>query len=136
MRMGVLKSFMLAAGVVVIVLIVGCEEQQQQPDTKMARVMAAENIQLKKDLEERDSEIKKLKEQYGKESKEQEQLLAECQKSVEDLQEQLAGKFESQTNEFFEALTGDIGNLREENDNLKAQIETLKAKLEDAEAPK
>jgi superfamily II RNA helicase len=127
MERNILKMFVLAAGIVVVMLIVGCEEQQQQPSTKMARVVAAENIQLKKDLQQRDSEIEKLKEQRSDELEKQKGLLAECQKEIEVLQEQLAGRFEDQINNIMRDMTEENKNLREENESLKAQIEALKA---------
>ncbi len=128
MKRNILKALVLAAGAVAIMLNVGCEEQQQQqPSAKMAKVVAAENIQLKKDLQQRDSDIEKLKEQHANELREQQKLIAKCQEEKRDLQEQLAGEFQGQ-------LDNLVGSIAEENKNLKAQIETLKAELEKLKA--
>lgn len=135
MKKTVLKAFVLAAGVVAIVLIAGCEEQQLS-STKMARIVAAENIQLKKQLQQRDSEIEKLKEQHDNELRKQEELLAKCRKEKKALEEQLAGKFEDQINEFFKTVAEESEKLDEENRKLKAQIEKLKTKLEKWEEAK
>jgi DNA anti-recombination protein RmuC len=135
MKRNILKAFVSAAGVAVIMLIVGCEEQQQQqPSTKMAKVVAAENIQLKKDLQQRDSEIEGLKEQHSNELKEQQELIAKCQDEERYLQEQLAGRFEGQMKEMFDTLVEEAGKLQKENEQLKAQIEVLKADLEKLKA--
>jgi hypothetical protein len=127
-------AFVLAAGVVAIMLNAGCEEQQQQPNSKMARLVAVENNQLKKDLQQRDVEIGKLKEQHGNELKGQQELLAKCQKEKEDLQEQIAGKFQGQIDNLMGSVAEESKQLREENESLKAQIETLKAELGKHEA--
>lgn len=132
MKRNILKALVLAAGVVVIMLNTGCEEQQQQqqPSTKMAKVVAAENIQLKKDLQQRDSDIEKLKEQHSDELKKQQELLAKCQEENKDLQEQLAGEFQGQMNNLMGSVVEESRQLLEENERLKAQIKTLKAELE------
>jgi hypothetical protein len=119
-----LKVLVLAAGAVAIMLILGCEEQQQQqqPSAKMAKLVAAENIQLKKQLELRDKDIEKLKQLNEKELKNQEELLAKCQKEKKDLDEQLAGKFEAQMNSLIKDVAEENTKLREENENLKAPL--------------
>jgi predicted nuclease with TOPRIM domain len=124
-----LKAFVLAVCVVAIIIITGCEEQQVSGG-KMARIIAAENIQLKEQLQQYKSEIEKLKKQYDIELKKQGELLAKCSREKKSLEEQFAGKYEDQINEFFKTVAQESGKLDEENKQLKAQVEKLKAKLE------
>ncbi len=124
-----LKAFVLAVGIVAIIIINGCEEQQTSGG-KMARIIAAENIQLKKQLQQYKSEIEKLKKQYDIELKTQEELLAKCRQEKKSLEEQLAGKYEDQINDFFKNVAEESGRLDEENKQLKAQVEELEAELE------
>jgi len=134
MERGILKAFVLAAGVVAIMLSAGCEEQQQLPSTKMSRLIAAENIQLKKQLELRDKDIEELKQLQEKELKKQKELLAKCQGEKRDLDAQLAGKYGDKINTFFNTVVEDTGRLQQENKSLKAEIEKLKAQIEELEA--
>ena len=54
------KALVLAIGVVIMVGV-GCQEAEV-PSTKKARLIASENMQLKKQLEQRDSEIEEIQE--------------------------------------------------------------------------
>jgi len=142
MKGTVQKVFILAVGVIVFVLIAGCQESATggPTDAKKSRLIAAENLELKKELVNRDKEIARLKEQHSKEierlkelhSKEikrQEGLLAKCQEEKEGLEEQLGGKFGEQINEFFKSVGEENAKLSQENEDLKAQIEKLKAEI-------
>ena len=130
------NAFVLLAGIVAIMLVTGCEEQQQTSSYRLARLAAAENIQLKKDLQQRDMEIEKLKEQHDKEMKNQQELLKKCQQQKGALEEQLGGKFEAQLNKLFKGVSEENTKLREENKNLKAQIEKLHHQLDLRPKPK
>jgi len=130
MKTVVLKALVLATGVAVIMSVTGCEEQQV-PGTKRARIIAVENRQLKKQLQQRDSDMEKLKEQYDNESKNQKELLAKCEQEKKSLQEQLTGKFEAKLNDFIKSLGEENKKLLGENESLKAQIEELKEKVKE-----
>jgi len=125
-----LKAFVLAVGIIVIMLNAGCEEEQL-PDVKKARVIAAENMQLKKQLQRHDSEIEKLKGQHEKELKKQKELLAKCQEEKKYLEGPLAGEFDEQMNDLFKRLGEENEKMSAENENLKQQIEKLKTELEE-----
>ena len=129
-----IRIFILAAGIIIIILSAGCEEEQVK-DNQKARVIAAENIQIKNLLQQRDSEIEKLKEQQKSELKKQEELLIKCQEEKKALEEQLTEKYEGQINEFLENLGEENAKLQQENENLKLQVEKLKAELEEIKKP-
>ncbi len=127
-------AFVLAIGFVVTMLIAGCEEEQQLPNTKKSRLIGAENIQLKKELKQRDREIERQKQLHKKEIEKQKLQLEKCLQEKKGLEEQLAGKFGDQIDELFKDVGGENLELREEIKNLKAQIEKLKEELDELKA--
>ncbi len=83
-------------------------------DNKQVRLVASQNIELKEQLEEKDTEIQKQKD-----------LLAQCQKKNEELKAQAgdaATAFVMMTREITEPL-------QEEINKLKARIKELEAEL-------
>jgi hypothetical protein len=160
------KVFILVVGVIVFVLIAGCQESATTrlsssktggpADAKKSRLVAAENIELKKELEKRGREIKKQEEllakcreeknlqqekanenielkkeleQRSREIKRQEGLLAKCQKERNLRQGKTGEIVEGETDELSEFIMEQLSKLQEENENLKSQIENLKAEL-------
>lgn len=119
MKIPGLRAFVLAVGIIFIMLNVGCEKEQI-PSEKKARVIAAENMQLKKQFQ-----------QYEKELEKQKGLLAKCQEEKKGLERNLGGEFDDQLNEIFKSLEEETGELRIENENLKLQIEKLKAEVKE-----
>jgi hypothetical protein len=107
-----------------LVLTVGCGPQQP-PNVKKARAIAAENIELRKELDLRNKEIETLKAQQGKELAEQKNLLADCLKEKEALQNKSRQNIRSQVKGVLDTVLEENTKLREENAKLKAQIEEL-----------
>jgi len=127
MKEAVRKGFVLVVSVVVIMLIAGCEEQQL-PSEKKSRAIAAENMQLKKDLERRSKEIEGLKDLHDREIKKQEKLLAKCLEDKETWKEKSRQSVRNQVKGVLDTVIEENAKLRRENEELKAQIEKLKAK--------
>jgi hypothetical protein len=125
------KVFILAVGVIVFVLIAGCQESATggPTDAKKSRLIAAENLELKKELASRDKEIARLKELHSKEIKRQEGLLAKCQEEKKLWQDRADENIKEQVGEISGVIMEQNSKLREENENLKAQAENLKAEL-------
>jgi len=121
------KTFVLAVGVVAM-LIVGCEGQEL-PSAKKSRLIAAENMQLKKELEQRSEEIERLKELHDRQMKEQEELLEKCLQEKEAWKEKSRQNVRNQVKGVFDAIMEQNVKLRQENEKLKAQIEELKKEL-------
>ena len=112
------KAFVLTVGIVVLMLIAGCEEQnkpQSQSPTRKDRLVAAENIQLKKDLEQRDEEIERQKTLLDKYMEENRALREDAQENTQTL-----------LGEIMKSFAEESEKLREENEKLKAQIKELK----------
>lgn len=122
------KMFVLAASTIVVMLIASCQEQEQI-DAKKSRVIAAENMELKKELEHRGKEIERLKELHAKEIKRQEGLLAKCQEEKKLWQDKADENIKEQVSEILTVVMEQNSKLQEENENLKAQIDKLKSEL-------
>jgi len=122
------KMFVLAVGTIVVMLIASCQEQEQI-DAKKSRVIAAENMELKKELEHRGKEIERLKELHAKEIKRQEGLLAKCQEEKKLWQDKADENIKEQVSEILTVVMEQNSKLQEENENLKAQIDKLKSEL-------
>lgn len=104
----------LAICMAFIALIAGCAEKNLS-NTKKHKLIAVENMQLKKQLEQRDKEIEKQK-----------KLLDKCLRGKKALQEKPQEEGESLTKFLFEE------NLRldKENKSLKAQVQQLEARVQ------
>ena len=90
------KVLVLAGGVLFTALFVGCNEESLS-DTRRSRLISAENIQLRKEL------------------KSQQEQLDKCLEEKKD-----AGEGMQSMTEF---LIGENKKLREENEELKGQVE-------------
>jgi hypothetical protein len=122
-----LPILLLLLWICAIVLTAGCGPQQP-PNVKKARAIAAENIELRKELERRDNQIKTLKEQYGEELEAQKKRLKTCLQEKEELKEKSRQNIRDQVKGVLDPVLEDNRKLREENTKLKAQIEELQKK--------
>ena len=118
------RAFILIVGIA-LMLIGGCVGQNEPPSVKKSRTIAAENIELRKELTQSSKEIEKLKEQHGKELNEQEKLLADCLQEKETLKKKSRQNIRSQVKGVLDTVLEENKKLREENARLKAQIEKL-----------
>lgn len=118
------KALVLAVGVVIMVGV-GCQ-QGEVPSTKKARLIASENIQLKRQLEQRDSEIEELKNQHDRQIKLREEQTAKCLEQKQALQKQLKEDIQERVDEVLAAVVEENAQLRQEVSKLKTQIEELK----------
>ena len=128
------KAFVLAVGIVVIMLIAGCDEEQNLSSTKSAvkkhKLIAAENMRLKKELKQRDKEIERQKELHDKEIKQQQDSLAKCQLQKEALKKQLQQNIKEQVDKVLMAVMEQNAKLQEEIKDLEAQREQLLHELD------
>ena len=133
MKRPVQKALVLAVGVVV--LIAGCGAPEP-PSVKKSRLIAAENRQLREELEQRSKEIEKLKERHDREMKEQEEVLAKCLEEKETWKKKSQESIRDQVKGVLDVVVEENAKLREENEGLKAQIEELKAERGQVEEAK
>ena len=125
------KYFILVVFVIAIILF-GCSESQTNIE-KRSRLVAAENLKLKNDLELRDQEVAKLKESYDEELEEQIQLLAELQRQVKALQEKSKQNIRNQIDGVVDTVIEENTELRKENEDLKDRIKVLETQVEQLE---
>ena len=123
MKRAARKIFVLAVCVVVM-LIVGCG-QQEPPGIKKSRLIAVENMQLKRELEQCNREIEKLIELHNREIKKQEELLAKCVREKDSWKQKARQNVRNQVKGVFDAVMEQNAKLLDENKKLKAQIEKL-----------
>ena len=109
---------------VVVIFIAGCGIDEP-PSMKKSRLIAVENMQLKRELEQRNLEIEKLIEQHNKEIKKQEELLAKCVREKDSWKQKARQNVRSQVKGVFDAVMEQNAKLREENEKLKAKIEKI-----------
>ncbi|MCK4913844.1 MAG: hypothetical protein KAS69_04525 [Planctomycetes bacterium] len=107
------KTIVLGISVALFLVIAGCQEQNIS-NPKQSRLVAAQNIQLKKDLVKKDKTILKSQQQLEK-----------CLNEKEALQSK-PDSDDSLTKFLFEETV----RLQHENEELKLQIDELKKNLE------
>jgi septal ring factor EnvC (AmiA/AmiB activator) len=107
-----------------LILTGGCGPQEA-PSFKKGRTIAAENIELRKELDRRNKEIKVLKAQYSEKIDEQRERLRKCLQEKEELKEKSRQNVREQVSSVLETVMEENRKLREENARLKAQIEKL-----------
>ena len=122
------KKGIILVSLVAIVIAAGCQESQT-PSEKKSRVIAAQNMELQKQLAERDKQIDDLKAQYAARTGLEQKKLADCQKQTADCKEQLKQGMEEKVNDILVASIEESAKIREENTALKAEIAELRAKL-------
>ena len=117
------KAFVLIVGIAVM-MTAGCGPQEP-PSVKKSRTIAAENIELRKELAQSSKEIEKLKEQHSEELKKQEKLLQTCLQEKEEWKNKSRQNIRSQVKGVLDTVLEENVKLRQENKQLKAQIEEL-----------
>ncbi len=104
----------------------GCQHNEA-PEAKQARLIAAESMQLKKQLADRDAEIDRLKVRHAQEAEQRQAQLAACQKRIEALQKDLQGGIAQRVESVMVAVMAENAELRKELEALRVEMETLKA---------
>lgn len=117
------KAFVLIVGIAVM-MTAGCGPQEP-PSVKKSRTIAAENIELRKELAQSSKEIEKLKEQHSEEIDEQKKLLQTCLQEKEAWKKKSQQNIRSQVKGVLDTVLEENKKLREENKQLKTQIEEL-----------
>ncbi len=117
-----------AATVIAIVFLAGCQQPQAEtPNQQQARLLAAQNAELQKQLEQRQAEIKLLQEKHTKELRQRDQELIRCKVRIEALQQEVKKGVEERVKSLTAPVLDENAKLRQEIVGLKAQIEKLKA---------
>ena len=117
------KALVTAIGLAVV-LVAGCGEKEP-PSVKKSRAIAAESIELKKQLDRSNTEIERLKARHDKEMKNQQTLLEKCRLEKQTWKEKSQQNVRNQVKDVLDTVMAENTKLREENEKLKAQIEKL-----------
>jgi hypothetical protein len=117
---GITKTVVFTMVCSAFILIIGCEPESKTTDVKKERLFSAENIELKKQIDD-------LKKTQIKELAAKEVQLADCQKENAVISKQAQEETsKALDNEITNMLMEDSKRLAAENEELKAQIEELK----------
>ena len=106
-------------------LIAGCGEKEP-PTVKQSRAIAAENIELEKELDRRDARIENLEKQYKKELDKLRKQLKECERQRDEWKMKSKQNVREQAKSLVDPLMEEITRLREANRELTAELEELK----------
>ncbi len=113
--------FVVASSIALTLMASGCH-RETTPGTKQARLIAAENMQLKKSLTGRQSELDELKAQHAKELQQKDAELAACRKRIAALESDLEKGIA-------ERVSGVTAAVMDENARLRRELEKLKTQL-------
>jgi len=111
----------LAACMAAAASIAGCEEANLT-NTKKNRLIASENIQLKKQLARCSEELA-----------EQKQLAEECLREKKDFQKRANERSEEMLKILLENVNEETARLRQENEQLKSKVEGLEKQIRQLE---
>jgi hypothetical protein len=117
------KALVITIGFV-LVLIVGCGEKEP-PSVRQSRAIAAENIELEKEVDRSNARFENLKKQYDKELEKQRDLLDKCKEERDQWKAKSQQNVRDQVEGVLDSVVADNARLREENAKLKTQIAEL-----------
>ena len=121
--LNLLAALLIVSGTV---LLTGC----QQPNEKQARLLAAQNADLQRQLTARQAEIQAIRQKHAEELRQQDKELAARQVTIKILQEDVEKGIEERVSGITTALVEENAGLRRQVEQLKAQIEELKKQAE------
>lgn len=104
----------------------GCR-QEATPEAKQARLIAAESMQLRKQLAARDEEMKQVEARHAREIEQRQKQLEACQKRIEALQKDLEAGIAARVEGVVAGVMDENARLRKEIESLRAEIATLRA---------
>ena len=108
----------------VLVLIAGCGEKEP-PSVRQSRAIAAENMELQKEVDRSEARFENLKRQYDKELEKQHDLLDKCKEERDQWKTKSQQNVRDQVEGVLDSVMADNARLREENAKLKTQIAEL-----------
>ena len=111
---------------IVAAMLAGCR-QPQTPNEKQARLLAAENIQLKEQMTSQQAKTETLQKQQAQRLQQQEQELSKCRARAEQLQKDLEKGIAERVRDVTTKVMDENARLRQEIETLQAEIKKLKA---------
>ncbi len=118
----------IAGALVAMMVCAGCQQPAQEaPNQQQARLLTAQNADLQKQVEARQSEIKVLHEKYTKELRLRDQELIRCKVRIDALQQDIKKGIDQRVATITASVLDENAKLRQENEQLKAELEKLRA---------
>ena len=123
------KTLGILMTMIAVLLLAGCQKQQQQeaPNQQQARLLAAQNAELQKQLTDRKAEIETLQKRSAQELRKRDQELIKCKVRIDALAQDLKKGIDERVKSVAASVLDENAKLRQEVEQLKAQIEKLKA---------
>lgn len=124
--------FGFAAVTLVVVVFAGCRQPQagnqpqEAPSQPQARLLAAQDADLQKQLAARQAEIETLQKKHAKELRQRDLELLQCRARIDALQKDLEKGIDERVKSVAAAVMDENAKLRQEVEQLKAEIATLK----------
>jgi DNA anti-recombination protein RmuC len=112
---------------IVAALLAGC--QQPTPNEKQARLLAAENRELKQKLAGQQTRIEAQQKQQAEKLQQAQWDLSKCRSRADLLQKDLEKDIAERAGDVATRVMDENARLRKEIEDLRAQIEKLKAQL-------
>jgi hypothetical protein len=117
----------IVGGIVALAFFAGCQQPQEAPGEQQARLLAAQNADLQKELAARQAEIEALQKKQTQELRLRDQELIRCKVRINALQQDLEKGIDERVRSVTATVMGENAKLRREIERLKAEIEKLKA---------
>jgi uncharacterized lipoprotein YajG len=117
----------ILATMVAVMLFAGCQQQQEAPSQQQARLLAAQDADLQKQLAAREAEIKTLQQKHTQELRLRDQELIRCKVRIDALQQDLQKGIDARVKSVMATVMDENAKLRQEVEQLRAEIAKLKA---------
>ena len=109
------------------ILLAGCQQSQEAPNQQQARLLAAQNADLQKQLTARQAEIAALQQRSTQELRKRDQELIRCKVRIDALEQDLRKGIDERARNITAKVLDENARLRQEIEQLKAEIEKLRA---------
>jgi chromosome segregation ATPase len=100
----------------------GCQ-QMETPSVKRARLIAAQYLEVQKELADLEAKIEKLKAEYTQQIQEKEAQIAAYRRKVEALQVEVQQAISERVSQVTAAVLEDNAKLKKEVESLRVQLE-------------
>ena len=115
-----------------VIIISGCGGTQN-PSEKQSRLIAAENMDMKEQIEQLEAQINELKEQQKKQLAEQQKLLDEAQEEIEVWKQQSEETIKKQVQSVLDTVIQENSDLRKQIEKLNGWLETQRTQITELE---
>lgn len=123
----------IPALITAVLLLAGCQQQQEEaPNERMARLLAAENAEMRQQMMARQAGNQALQQKYAKELQQRDEELAKCKGRIAELQKDLEEGIAERVRGVTAAVVDENARLRQEVESLKAEIARLKTEQSQA----